>query len=185
MNKKVTVVSETVSYAGKYLRVVDQQVELPNGSTTLHTTVQHPGAVVVLPIANDGRIIFVRQYRHSVGEYLLELPAGKLELGEEPRISAERELAEEIGFGAKKWISLGIIYPVPGFCDEKQHVYVAADLYDHSLPPDPDEAISVEHLSIEDVEAAIESGVMRDSKSIAIYCKAKLSGIFTQLSASR
>lgn len=178
MPKTITVLTETVSYSNRAFDVVDQNIELPSGLRVVHSTVLHRGAVVILPIANDGKLIAIRQYRHSIKKTLLEFPAGTLSEGEEPIACAKREISEETGYGAKKWVDLGTMYPAPGFCNEIQHTFVARDLYPNTLEGDPDEVIEVAPLSVAEVEAAIASGELCDCKSISIFYKAKMRGLF-------
>jgi len=163
-------------YEGRF-RAVRDTVEYPNGKVIAHETITHPGAVVILPVSNDGGLLLVEQYRHSIASMLLEFPAGTLEAGEEPRLCAERELAEEAGFAANEWISLGVLYPAPGFCDELQHLFLARGLSTSYAKPDDDEIITLHPMSIKDFEKAIASGLVNDAKSISIFFKARLLGL--------
>lgn len=177
MPKTITVLSETRSYSGKVFNVVDQKIQLPDGAIVSHSTVEHKGAVVILPVTSDGKILFVRQYRHSIGQEILEIPAGSLELNEDPLSAALRELSEETGFSAKKMVPLGMMYPVPGFCSEVHHAFVALELFAHKLPHDENEVIEVEPMTLLEVDAGIKDGNICDNKSIAILYKAKLLGL--------
>jgi ADP-ribose pyrophosphatase len=161
-------------YTGKAFYVSQEEVELPSGSVVKRDIVRHPGAVVILPITSDGKLILVRQYRHAIGKTILEFPAGTLDPKELPLDCAKRELAEEVGQQAEEWQSLGTLYPAPGFCDEKQHLYLASKLSPFRLPGDEDEIIEVQSLSIDQVESAIVSGEIEDGKSISIFTRAKL-----------
>ncbi len=156
---------------------MEEELALSNGLKATHMTIKHPGAVVVLPITQDGQVLFVRQYRHSIGEYLLELPAGALNIGEDPLKSAERELQEETGFAAHEMIPLGTAFPVPGFCSEVQHFFVAKNLYESRLPADEDEQIEVEPYSVLAIENFIKKGELKDSKSAALFFRARLNGL--------
>lgn len=100
-------------------------VILPNGRETTRELIHHPGAVAIVPILDDGSIIFVKQYRYPVGTVMYEIPAGKLDPGEEPDVCAERELSEETGYSAKEWQRLTSIVTTPGFTDEVIHLYAA------------------------------------------------------------
>lgn len=144
------------------------------GKTFTRAVVEHPGAVVILPVTNKGRLLILRQYRHAIGKHILEFPAGTLEKGERPLVCAKREIAEETGFQAKKWKSLGLLYPTPGFCDEVQHLYLAKDLHYDPLPGDEDESMEVEERSVSWVEKAIREGRFADAKSMAIFLRASL-----------
>lgn len=147
--------------------VLKEERLLETGTSTTHYTVTHPGAVVVLPLRPDGSIVFVNQYRHSVRDTLLELPAGKLEQGEDPLLCAKRELSEEAGLGADKWIYLGKVYPAPGICNEIQYIYAAEALFDCPGEQDEDEEIVVKELSEAEFVQYLQSERIYDSKSIA------------------
>lgn len=136
--------------------------------------VEHPGAVVMVPITNEGKLILVKQWRRAVQEIILELPAGTLEQGEPPELCAQRELQEEIGFRAKKMTSLGGFYSAPGFCSEYLHLFLAQDLEESALDADGDEAIDLVVVNIDQVWKMIAEGKIRDAKTIAgIACYEK------------
>ena len=149
------------------------------GNQYEYETVRHPGAVVILPLNERGEIILVKQYRHSIGETILEVPAGTLEVGEDPAACAVRELSEEIGMGARSWRSLGILWPAPGFCDERQHLFLARDLFPQKGIPDEDEDIVVTTVSTQELEEAMIDGRINDAKTCAIYLRAKLSKLMS------
>ncbi|MCG0239021.1 MAG: NUDIX hydrolase [Firmicutes bacterium] len=134
--------------------------------------VHHPGAVVMVPLLGDGRVVMVRQWRAPAGRKLLELPAGTLEPGEEPAAAAERELQEEIGYRAGRLTALGSFYSAPGFCTERLHLFLAEDLVPDPRPGDEDEAIEVVTLPLgEALEQALR-GELQDAKTIAGLCLA-------------
>lgn len=164
--------SETL-YKGR-LKAVRDSVEYPDGRIYQCETIEHPGAVVILPITDAGTILFVEQYRHSVRSTILELPAGTLEIGEEPSVCAARELMEEVGRAPGELIPLGHAYPAPGFCSEVQHLFCARQLREQSATPDEDEIISTVELSMADVDDAIRSGRLSDAKSMALILRARL-----------
>ncbi len=172
--KTYRTISSSTVYTGKAFSVSQEEVELPTGSIVKRDIVRHPGAVVILPITDNGQLLLVRQYRHSVGKSILEFPAGTLDPKELPLNCAKRELAEEVGQQAAEWQALGTLFPAPGFCDEKQHLFIARALSPFRLPGDEDEIIEVEALNIEQVESAIISGEMEDGKSISIFMRARL-----------
>jgi ADP-ribose pyrophosphatase len=120
--------SSTPQHRGLVINVRRDEVELPNGRKALREVAEHPGGVVVLPLLEDGRIIFVEQFRYPLGHTLLELPAGKLEPGEAPLVSIQRELIEETGYEATQWEELNHIYTAPGFCNEKLWLFKATGL---------------------------------------------------------
>ncbi len=142
-----------------------------------HLSIRHPGAVVVLPINHEGRVLLVRQFRPSVRRILIEAPAGALEGIEPPEIAAQRELQEETGYAAQNLKNMGILYPTPGFCDEVQHLFFATDLIFKPLEADPDEEIDVLPYSISELDEQIRSGALCDGKTLAIVMKARILGL--------
>lgn len=156
--------SETV-FQGRMIRVVVDQVRLPNGKQAAREVVKHPGAVAVLPMDGE-QILFVRQYRHPVGQVLLELPAGKLEAGETAQVCAERELHEETGLAAERWIPLGKTVVSPGFTDEVIHLFRAEGLKEaDGQASDPDEFIDLARMTLPEALAAIQDGRIVDAKT--------------------
>jgi ADP-ribose pyrophosphatase len=136
--------------------------------------IRHPGAVVMLVIDDQNRIILVQQPRVALEIETLEVPAGTLNLQEVPLEAAKRELAEEVGLKADEWLSLGQIYAAPGFCDEKLHLFMARNLSEYKLAADPEEQIGVLRFSLQQLEQLIIDGKIDDSKTLAIIFKAKL-----------
>jgi ADP-ribose pyrophosphatase len=128
--------------------------------------VVHKGSAVIIPVFADGTVGLVRQYRHAAGRYLLEIPAGTLELGEDPRAGAIRELEEEIGVVAEKVEKLSEFYVSPGFLTEKMHLYLATGLTETAQNLDPDEIIIIERVSFEAAFGLIASGGIEDAKTI-------------------
>ena len=161
-------------YDGKIVKLFRDTVELPNGKTALREVVRHPGGVIILPIDNDGNVHMVRQFRYAYDRVILEIPAGKLEYGEEPLAAAKRELEEEIGAKADSWVSLGDIWPTPGFCDEVQHLYLARGLTFGDTHPDEDEFLEQVKMPFAEVFAMAADGRMQDSKSIVALLRAGL-----------
>lgn len=176
VNKYQKLDSESV-FNGLVFEIIRDKVKLPSGKEMKRDTLLHPGAVVVLPKLDADRLVLVRQYRHSVEKEILEFPAGTLERGEEPQNCVQRELREEIGFGAEKILSLGTNLPAPGFCNELQHFFIASELFPEKLVADDDEILEVEILSIKQVEDLIKAGEFIDGKSMAIFLKARLLGL--------
>ena len=164
--KFTTLKSETV-YEGKAFDVKREQILLPDDTTTWFDLVVHPGAVTLIPIDSQERILFVRQYRHAVGKELLELPAGTLEIGEDPGDCASREVREETGMSAGKLTKVGEFYLVPGYSTEYMYIYLASDLQADPLPGDDDEFITVETYPLDEVPDLIREGKIQDAKSIA------------------
>lgn len=159
-------------YDGVIVRLERDRVELPDGGTSHREVVRHPGGVIVLPLDDKGRVRMVRQYRYPVGRVLTELPAGKLEYGEDPLAAAKRELSEEVGAAAEHWESLGRILPTPGYCDEVHHLWLATGLTFGEAHPDEGEFL--EQLAIPfglAVKMALD-GSLTDSKSIVAILRA-------------
>ena len=165
------VVSSKTLYRGKLLDLRLDEVLLSSGRRVRREIVVHPGASAILPIVEPGKILMVRQYRHPVGEVLLEIPAGTLKPGEDPMACAARELEEETGYRAGKFAHLATIYPAPGYSSEILRIYLARDLRRGVQAPEMDENISIVEMSIDQVLDGIRDGRIRDSKTIvAILC---------------
>jgi 8-oxo-dGTP pyrophosphatase MutT (NUDIX family) len=158
-------VSSRTEWEGRIAKVRVDRVRFDDGEEAEREVVEHPGAVAI--VAHDGeRLYMVRQPREAVGEQgLLELPAGKLdEEGEEEQATAERELAEEIGKGARTWEKLTSFYTTPGFADEEMHLYLATDLYDREAEGDENERIEIVEVPLGELDQVIRE--CRDSKSL-------------------
>jgi ADP-ribose pyrophosphatase len=141
--------TETV-YDGRVISVVLDTVAMPGGGDSVREVVRHPGAVAVVALTGDGDVVLLRQYRHPVGGYLWELPAGLRDAeGEAPLLTAQRELAEEVRMAAERWSLLTTTYSTPGFCDELVLVYLAEGLSDVDRP----EGFTVEH---EELDMTVE-----------------------------
>jgi ADP-ribose pyrophosphatase len=177
------VLSTNVLHRYRIFAIVEQALRLPSGRTVVRQVVKHPGAVVIMPQLEDGRLLLIAQYRFAVGETLLEFPAGTLEPGEAPLECARRELIEETGYRAEHWRALGVTYPSPGYCDEQQHLFMATGLVPEHAAADEDEILEVKGLTVQEVERAIASGALVDAKSIAAYARAKLQGVLSGMSA--
>ncbi len=161
----------------KRISLNEEQVTLPNGQTITHTTIHHPGASVILPILDDGRLVLVRQFRPSLNKWILELPAGTIEAGEQPLACAQRELKEETGYESENFIDLGQLTPLAGFCDEIQHLFIATNAKQVcDLNCDDDEIIEIQVLTVDELEHLIKTNQISDTKTIACLSKAKLCG---------
>lgn len=158
--------SET-AYEGKAFDVRRELLQLPDGNTTWFDLVVHPGAVTLIPIDHQGRILFVRQYRHAVGKELLELPAGTLDVGEAPEVCARREIREETGMSAAKLDKIGEFFLVPGYSTEYMFIYLASELQADPLPGDEDEFITVEPVPLQALPDLVSRGEIQDAKSLA------------------
>lgn len=160
-----TIRSEQI-YDGKIIKVKVDEVLLPNGKTSKREIVQHQGAVAVLPFTDDGKLVVVRQFRKPLERTIVELPAGKLEPGEDPLECAKRELAEETGFQAEQFTHLSTFYTSPGFADERLHLYVATGLRPGKARLDEDEFVEVLTLSLPEAKALHEQGEICDAKTV-------------------
>lgn len=167
-----TISSETI-FRGKIVNLRVDQVELPNGNRTAREVVEHAGAVAVVPVTDKNEIIMVRQYRYPAGRVLLEVPAGKLEKGEDPALCAERELREETGFEAGEMSLIFSFYTTPGFTDEKLYLYLARGLVQLGSQPDEDEFINIDCIPLEKALEMVDSGEVEDAKSIIGVLAAK------------
>lgn len=161
-------------YRGRVIRVKVDEVSLPNGSTSIREVVEHPGGVGILALDEDGCVYLVRQYRYAFSQTLLEIPAGKREKGEEPFVTAQRELQEEIGATAEHWQSLGEIIASPGCYDEVLYLYLARGLTFGAQHLDEDEFLNVERMPFDDLARRCLSGEIRDGKTVSAVLKAKL-----------
>jgi ADP-ribose pyrophosphatase len=160
-------------YQGKVFSLRKDEIRLPNGGTAKLDIVEHPGAVVLLPVDESGRIWFIRQYRHSAGEVLLELPAGTLDYGEAPETCAYREIREEIGMSAGQIQKIAEFFLAPGYSTEFLHLFLARDLKPDPLQGDEDEFIQVEQIPVSEAFVLAESGQIRDAKTLAALILAK------------
>lgn len=164
---KEETLSSSYLYRGKIVNVRQDRVRLPDGRIASREVVEHPGAVGVLAVDELRNVILVRQHRQPVRSIMLEIPAGKLDPGEEPLQCARRELEEETGLQGSKWSLLGSFYLSPGFCDEIIHLFLTEDLA-ASEPVTTDEDETVESLTIplEEARRMVQAGEIRDAKTI-------------------
>lgn len=161
-----TISTETI-YKGKVFDLRKDRVQMPNGREATLDIIDHPPAVTLVPVDEQGNILFVRQYRHSAGGEILELPAGVMEKGETPLQCAEREIREETGMSAAHLEAIGEFHQVPGYSTEYMYVYLARDLKDDPLPGDEDEFITVERYKIDRVYHMAQEGGIVDAKTLA------------------
>ncbi|MBZ4665737.1 NUDIX hydrolase [Mahella sp.] len=163
--REETISSENI-YNGSFLSLRKDIVRLPNGKVSSRDIVVHPGAVVVAAIDDDGYVPMVRQYRKAVDDTLLELPAGKMEYGEDPGQCALRELAEETGYTADNIRLLTAFYSTPGFSTENMYLFMATGITKGISNTDDDEFIEVEHYKLNQLVEMVMAGDIKDSKSI-------------------
>ena len=168
------VVSSEEIYRGKAVSLKREEVLLPSGKKIYRECVVHRGASAIIPVKDDGRIVFVKQYRHPVGEVILEVPAGTLKPGEDPAVCASRELEEETGYVPGKLTHLLTIYPSPGYSSEKLYIYLAEDLRKGSQKLEIDEDISIVELGLDEALEAVKRNEIRDAKTIVSLLYYKL-----------
>ncbi len=164
--------TETV-YHGRAFNVRRDEIRLPDGKNAWLDIVEHVGAVTLVPVDDQNRVWFVRQYRHAAREALLELPAGMVEPGESPLEGARREIREEIGMAAGRLELIGEYFLAPGYSSEFMHVFLATDLHPDPLEGDADEFISAEAIPFEEALRMAENGKIRDAKTLASLMLAK------------
>lgn len=159
-------------YKGKIINLRRDTALLPNGDTGVREVVEHPGGVCVAALTDDGEILMVRQFRYPYFENVLEIPAGKRDRGNEsPLECGIRELREETGAVAEKYVSLGELYPTPGYCNEVIYMYAATELKFGEQQLDDDEFLSVEKIPLERATEMILSGEIKDAKTQAAVLK--------------
>jgi ADP-ribose pyrophosphatase len=166
-------VSSEVVHQGRVFEVRVDQVRLQDGSLTTLDIVDHPDAVTLLPLDEQGRLWLVRQYRHAARTELLELPAGAMEEGEPAEACAHREVREEIGMSAGQLEKVGEFFLSPGYSTEYMYVYLATGLQPDPLEADEDEFLSVETIPIAEVYRLAQEGRIQDSKSLAALLLAR------------
>jgi ADP-ribose pyrophosphatase len=158
-------------YEGRVFSVVVETVTLPKGHRLDVDVVRHPGSVVILPMTSDGDVMLVRQYRHAIGRWVWELPAGSLKKGENAEAAAIRECHEEIGLVPAKMERLGSFFPTPGYCDEEMIFYKASGLREPAegdeAHPDEDEDIEPRPFALDELRRMIETGEIVDLKTVA------------------
>ena len=165
-------VSSEKVFAGKLLHVFSDDVVLPNGTKTKREYIMHPGASCIVPVTADGKVIMVRQFRYPFHRVLLEIPAGKLDAGENPETAARRELKEETGVVPDELIYIGPYYPTCAYSDEVIHMYLARGLHFDQPHFDDDEFLSVEALDLNTLIKDVMNGCIEDGKTQTALLKA-------------
>ena len=168
--REVTVLKNTI-YQGKILNLRVDVAGLPNGKEAPREFVEHNGGVTVAAITDDAKLIFVRQFRYPYMEEVLELPAGKLEKGEDPLEAGKRELREEAGVTAEQYINLGEFYPSPGYTNEVIYLYGARNLTQVEQELDEDEFLNVEYIPLDKAVDMVLSNEIKDGKTQAAVLK--------------
>ena len=164
----------SVKYDGHILRVRYDTVELQNGGTAFREVVDHTGGVGIIGVTDEGTVPMVRQFRYPFMAETLEIPAGKLEKGEDPLACAVRELSEETGYLAGRFVSLGTLLPSPGYCAETLYIYLALDLKRGNQHLDPDEFLNVEYYPLKKLHDMTMSGDLTDAKTVLAILKAEI-----------
>jgi ADP-ribose pyrophosphatase len=159
--------SRKTIHRGRVFELQSVQLQLPDGRLTHYDIVAHPGAVTLVPLDDEGNILFVCQYRAAADQEVLELPAGTLEVNEPPEECAGREVREETGMAAANLREIGEMYMVPGYSSEYMHIYLATGLYHDPLGADDDEFLKVEKIPARDALDMVRKGGFIDAKTIA------------------
>ena len=172
MNRPIVPRQIRKAFEGRIFTVNVESITLPNGHHLEAEIVRHPGSVVLIPITDTGEVILVRQYRHAIGRWAWELPAGSLKPGEDTEKAAGRECHEEIGLIPSRMEPLGSFFPTPGYCDEEMNYYRATGLRppgdaDAAAHQDEDEDIEAKAFSIDAIRAMVASGEIVDLKTLA------------------
>jgi len=161
-----TEVSSELMYEGKLLHVRRDAVRLPDGKVATREYIRHPGAVMVIPVLRDGRLVIVRQYRYPHRRVFVEFPAGKLDPGESALATGQRELREEAGYTADEWIDFGVIHPLLSYSDEAIYMYVARGLAQVGARLDEGEFLEVGTASVDEMLASLDRGELTDAKTV-------------------
>lgn len=161
------------AFSGRIISVSTERLLYNNGREYDLDFVRHPGAAAVVALDDAGRVCMVRQYRHGIGDFLWEIPAGKLDVGEAPEVCAVRELAEETGVSAKRWAPLGRFLPAPGIFTEVIHLFLARDLVIGPPKPDADEELELRWLPLADAIAMVLRGECDDGKTALALWRAQ------------
>lgn len=158
-------------YDGKIIKLHVDEIELPDGKKGIREIVEHSGGVCVAAVTDENELFFVRQYRYPYKKVLLELPAGKLEKGEDPLRAGIRELEEECGVIAEEVIPMGTVYPTVAYCSEVIHLFAAKKLKRSHQHLDEDEFLSTEKIKLEKAVEMVMNGEISDSKTVALVLK--------------
>lgn len=153
-------------YQGHFLRVLKDRVALPDGSTSSREFIRHPGAVMVVPLLDDGRLLMERQFRYPMGRVMLEFPAGKLDAGEDPLACGQRELTEETGYTAAEWAYAGVLHNAIAYSDEGIHIYFARGLVQGLQRLDDGEFLELVSHTPAELDALAARGELTDAKSL-------------------
>ncbi|MBO7387538.1 MAG: NUDIX hydrolase [Lachnospiraceae bacterium] len=162
-------------FDGRILHVIDDTVICPNGNEASRELIRHVGAVCIVPITDDGKVIVERQFRYPIDKVITEIPAGKLDSkSEDPLLAAKRELREETGYTADEWTHLGVFYPAPAYSDELIHVYIARKLKKGERDLDEDEFLDIYEVPLDELVDDIMKGEITDCKTQMAILKTKI-----------
>jgi ADP-ribose pyrophosphatase len=161
-----TINARSTLHKGRVFELVSENITLENGVTTDMEFVHHPGATAIVPMLNKAEIILIKQYRHTLRDYIWEIPAGTLDPNESPIACAQRELIEETGYSAQNWQQLGEITPVPGYSDERIWIFLANEMQAAAQNLDEDEIVNVHKVRFDEAINMIHHGEIQDSKTI-------------------
>jgi ADP-ribose pyrophosphatase len=181
---KARLISSKLAYKGKVFSVYTDKVEEPGGSVNERDVIRHNGSVVILAIdesknPRDPDVILERQYRHAAGQFLLELPAGRIEPNETPLAAAKREMIEETGFRAKRWTLLTKYFASPGFLGEWMQIYLAREIRDGVARPEDDEQIEIVRMPLSEAMALVAANKIHDGKTLiglSLFAAARKAG---------
>ena len=166
--------SRNALHQGRVFRLDKENITFSNGVNVDLEIIRHPGASAIVPLLNEDTLLMIRQYRHAVGDFIWEIPAGTLDADEAPIQCARRELVEETGYSADSWQKLGEICPLPGYSDERIHIFIASDLTPARQHLDVDEVLEVHEVNIKKAIEMILKGEIQDAKTIAALMIANL-----------
>lgn len=161
-------------HKGSLISLYKEKFDLTNGKHTYFDIVKHPGGAVIAAINEKNELCLLKQWRHAVQQTIWELPAGCLEPGEAPLLTAQRELEEETGVTASEWQDLGVVIPSPGFCDEQLYCFLAKNIQPGTLKLDDAEQLEAHWLSMETVLKMVENGDIQDAKTLAVIFRITL-----------
>lgn len=165
-------ISSKEIFDGNVIHLFYDEIQLPNGNQSSREVIRHVGAVGIVPVTDDGRVVIERQFRYPLGRVITEIPAGKLDSKSEDRLdAAKRELKEETGITADEWIDIGDYYPAAAYCDERISLYIAKGLHMGERKLDEDEFLNIEYIPLKDVVDEVLSGAITDGKTQAAILK--------------
>jgi len=177
-------ISSELVLEGGMMRVKRDQVRLPSGNQSQREFILHPGAVLIVPILDNGNLLLERQFRYPLNRVFVELPAGKIDLGEDILLTGQRELLEETGYTAQEWIYLGLQHPCIGYSDEVIYMFLAKGLEEGDADCDEDEALELFEASLDDCLEMVATQQITDAKTILalMYVEKYLQGVWPALS---